>query len=87
MWTFGQKKKKNPQHKSKRKIKKGVKTAFSVLRATYIRGFLVKLKLFILTYSMDKFFTLSKEHQKLVLTSSLSYYTKSNHFLVRTQRT
>ncbi|CAA6810277.1 MAG: Unknown protein, partial [uncultured Sulfurovum sp.] len=33
--------------------------------ATSIRGFLVKLKSFILAYSVDMFFKLSKEHQKL----------------------
>jgi hypothetical protein len=65
--------KKDPDHKAKRKIRKGVETAFSVItakfgkviRATSIRGFLVKLKLFILAYSIDKFFKLSKEHQRL----------------------
>jgi len=65
--------KQDPAHKAKRKIRKGVETAFSVItakfgkviRATSIRGFLVKLKLFILAYSIDKFFMLSKSHQKL----------------------
>jgi hypothetical protein len=60
-------------HRVKRKIRKGVETAFSVItakfgkviRATSIRGFFVKLKLFILAYSIDKFFKLSKEHQQL----------------------
>jgi len=64
---------KDSLHKIKRKIRKGVETAFSVItakfgkviKATSIRGFLVKLKLFILAYSIDKFFKLSKEHQKL----------------------
>ena len=64
----------NPNHKSKRKIRKGVESAFSVItakfgkviRATSIRGFLVKLKLFILAYSIDKFLKLSLTHQKLV---------------------
>ena len=63
----------DPNHKSKRKIRKGVETAFSVItakfgkviRATSIRGFLVKLKLFILAYSIDKFLKLSSTHQKL----------------------
>ncbi|CAA6801080.1 MAG: Transposase, IS4, partial [uncultured Sulfurovum sp.] len=63
----------DPAHKLKRKIRKGVETAFSVItskfgkviKATSIRGFLVKLKLFILAYSVDMFFKLSKEHQKL----------------------
>ena len=65
--------KQDQAHKAKRKIRKGVETAFSVItakfgkviRATSIRGFLVKLKLFILAYSIDKFFMLSKSHQKL----------------------
>ncbi len=65
--------KQDPNHKAKRKIRKGVETAFSVItakfgkviRATSIRGFLVKLKLFILAYSIDKFFMLSNSHQKL----------------------
>jgi hypothetical protein len=60
-------------HKIKRKIRKGVETAFSVItakfgkviKATTIRGFLVKLKLFILAYSINKFFQLSKSHQLL----------------------
>jgi hypothetical protein len=63
----------DPMHKVKRKIRKGVETAFSVItakfgkviRATSIRGFLVKLKLFILAYSIDKFLTLSKSQQIL----------------------
>jgi hypothetical protein len=63
----------NLNHRVKRKIRKGVETAFSVItakfgkviRATSIRGFFVKLKLFILAYSIDKFFKLSKEHQQL----------------------
>jgi len=50
-----------------------VETAFSVItakfgkviKATSIRGFLVKLKLFILAYSIDKFFQLSKSQQLL----------------------
>ena len=65
--------KQDPNHKAKRKIRKGVETAFSVItakfdkviRATSIRGFLVKLKLFILAYSIDKFFMLSNSQQKL----------------------
>ena len=63
----------DPNHKVKRKIRKGVETAFSVItakfgkviRATSIRGFLVKLKLFILAYSIDRFFKLSKSNQSL----------------------
>jgi len=65
--------KEDPTHKIKRKIRKGVETAFSVItakfgkviKATSIRGFLVKLKLFILAYSIDRFFMLSKSQQKL----------------------
>ena len=65
--------KKDLNHKVKRKIRKGVETAFSVItakfgkviKATSIKGFLVKLKLFILAYSIDKFFKLSKDHQLL----------------------
>ena len=61
----------DPNHKVKRKIRKGVETAFSVItakfgkviKATSIKGFLVKLKLFILAYSIDKFFKLSMEKQ------------------------
>jgi hypothetical protein len=63
----------DPLRKMKRKIRKGVETAFSVItakfgkviKATSIRGFLVKLKLFILAYSIDKFFQVSKSQQKL----------------------
>jgi hypothetical protein len=65
--------KQDSEHNTKRKIRKGVETAFSVItakfgkviRATSIRGFLVKLKLFILAYSIDKFFKLSTVHQQL----------------------
>ena len=64
---------KDPNHKIKRKLRKGVETAFSVItakfgkfiRATSIHGFLVKLKLFILAYSINKFLKLSSSHQKL----------------------
>lgn len=63
----------DPNHKVKRKIRKGVETAFSVItakfgkviKATSIRGFLVKLKLFILAYSIDRFFKLSHSSQSL----------------------
>ena len=63
----------HPLYKVKRKIRKGVETAFSVITAkfgkvikvTSIWGFLVKLKLFILTYSIDKFLQLSKSQQLL----------------------
>lgn len=64
----------DPNHKVKRKIRKGVETAFSVItakfgkmiRATSIKGFLVKLKLFILAYSIDKFLKLSSGNQTLL---------------------
>lgn len=36
-----------------------------IIRATSIRGFLVKLKLFILAYNIDESFMLSKTQQKL----------------------
>jgi len=60
-------------HKIKRKIRKGVETAFSVitakfgkvLKATSIGGFLTKLKLFLLAYSIDMFFKLSDDHKNL----------------------
>jgi hypothetical protein len=53
--------KSDPNHKVKRKIRKGIETAFSVItakfgkviKATSIRGFLVKLKLFILAYNLS----------------------------------
>ncbi len=55
--------KKNNDYLIKRKIRKGVETAFSVItskfgkviKATSIGGFLVKLKLFITAYSIDMF--------------------------------
>jgi len=55
------------EHKIKRKIRKGVETTFSVItakfgktiKATSISGFLVKLKLFILAYSIDRFIKVS----------------------------
>jgi hypothetical protein len=54
--------KQDPYHRVKQKIRKGVETVFSVItskfgkviKATSIRGFLVKLKLFILAYSIDR---------------------------------
>jgi len=58
----------------KRKIRKGVETAFSmitakfgkVIKATSIGGFLTKLKLFLTAYSIDCFLKLGEEKQKLV---------------------
>jgi len=60
-------------HRVKRKIRKGVETAFSVItskfgkviKATSIRAFLVKLKLFLLAYSIDRFFKLPLAFQEL----------------------
>ena len=57
----------------KRKIRKGVETAFSmitakfgkVIKATSIGGFLMKLKLFLTVYSIDCFLKLSEDKQKL----------------------
>lgn len=57
----------------KRKIRKGVETAFSmitakfgkVIKATSIGGFLTKLKLFLTAYSIDCFLKLSEDKQKL----------------------
>ena len=65
--------KSDPNYASKRKIRKGVETAFSVItakfgkviKATSIKGFLVKLKLYILAYSIDRFLKLSKQNQLL----------------------
>ncbi len=60
---------------TKRRIRKGVETAFSmitakfgkVIKATSIGGFLTKLKLFLTAYSIDCFLKLSQDKQKLVL--------------------
>lgn len=57
----------------KRKIRKGVETAFSVItskfgkviKATSIKGFLIKLKLFITAYSIDMFLKLDESKQRL----------------------
>ena len=59
----------------KRRIRKGVETAFSmitakfgkVIKATSIGGFLTKLKLFLTAYSIDCFLKLSENNQKLLL--------------------
>ena len=59
----------------KRKIRKGVETAFSmitakfgkVIKATSIGGFLTKLKLFLVAYSIDCFLKLDEEKQRLLL--------------------
>ena len=65
--------KKDPDYFVKRRIRKGVETAFSVItakfgkviKATSIGGFLIKLKLFITAYNIDMFFKLSSDKQKL----------------------
>lgn len=58
----------------KRKIRKSVETAFSiitakfgkVIKATSIKGFITKLKLFLVSYSIDCFLKLSEDKQKLI---------------------
>jgi len=65
---------KDSRYAIKRKIRKGVETAFSmitakfgkVIKATSIGGFLTKLKLFILAYSIDCFLKLNKQKQYLL---------------------
>ena len=65
--------KKKPFHNIKREIRKGVEIAVSVITAkfgkviktTTIECFLIKLKLFILTYSIDRFFKLHSSLQNL----------------------
>jgi hypothetical protein len=67
--------KKDKDYFMKRKIRKGVETAFSVItakfgkviKATSIGGFLTKLKLFLTAYSIDCFLKLGKDKQMLVL--------------------
>ena len=59
----------------KLKIRKGVETAFSmitakfgkVIKATSIGGFLTKLKLFLVAYSIDCFLKLDEEKQMLLI--------------------
>ena len=66
--------KKDNEYLIKRKIRKSIETAFSiitgkfgkVIKATSIGGFLTKLKLFILTYSFDCFLKLDKDKQNLL---------------------
>ena len=66
--------KKDNEYLIKRKIRKIIETAFSiitgkfgkVIKATSIGGFLIKLKLFILTYSFDCFLKLDKDKQNLL---------------------
>jgi len=58
----------------KRKLRKSIETAFSmitakfgkVIKATSINGFLTKLKLFIAAYSIDCFFKLPIAKQQLI---------------------
>ncbi len=62
----------------KRKLRKQIETAFSiitakfgkVIKATSIKGFLTKLKLFIVAYSIDCFFKLPEEKQSLLFASA-----------------
>jgi len=57
----------------KRKIRKSVETAFSmitakfgkVIKATSMKGFITKLKLFLVSYSIDCFLKLDEDKQKL----------------------
>jgi len=66
--------KKDKEYSVKRKIRKGIETAFSVItekfgkhiRATSLKGFFTKLKLSILSYSFDCFFKLSDKHKNLL---------------------
>ena len=70
---YRQNMKTDPDYYAKRRIRKGVETAFSVItakfgkviKATSIGGFLIKLKLFIVAYSIDMFFKLDRSKQKL----------------------
>jgi len=63
--------KRDDSYKLKKRIRKGIETAFSVItskfgkviKATSIDGFLVKLKLFLLSYSIDKFLQLPSSFQ------------------------
>ena len=58
---------------TKRKIRKSVETAFSmitakfgkVIKATSMKGFITKLKLFLVSYSIDCFLKLDEDKQKL----------------------
>lgn len=62
------------EEQQKGRIRKGVETAFSVItskfgkviKATTLGGFLTKLKLFIIAYSIDCFLKLSDDNQKLL---------------------
>ncbi len=62
------------EHGIKRKLRKSIETAFSmitakfgkVIKATSINGFLTKLKLFIAAYSIDCFFKLPTHKQQLL---------------------
>ena len=70
---YRQNMKKDSDYFIKRKIRKGVETAFSVItskfgkviKATSIGGFLIKLKLFITAYSIDMFLKLDESKQRL----------------------
>jgi hypothetical protein len=66
--------KKDKEYLIKRKIRKEIETAFSiitskfgkVIKATSIKGFLIKLKLFILSYSINCFLKLNDNHKNLL---------------------
>ena len=63
----------------KRKLRKSIETAFSmitakfgkVIKATSINGFLTKLKLFIAAYSIDCFFKLPIAKQQLIFSYAI----------------
>jgi hypothetical protein len=67
--------KKDKEYLLKRKIRKGIETAFSVItskfgkaiKATSLKGFLTKLKLFIFSYSFDCFLKLDTKKQNLLI--------------------
>jgi len=66
--------KKDNEYLAKRKIRKGIETAFSVItekfgkhiKATSLKGFFVKLKLFLLWYSLNCFFKLDDQYKNLL---------------------
>jgi hypothetical protein len=66
--------KKDKEYFLKRKIRKGVETAFSVItskfgkviKAISLKGFFTKLKLFIFSYSFDCFLKLDYKQQNLL---------------------
>ena len=66
--------KKDTEYLIKRKIRKGIETAFSVItekfgkhiKATSLKGFFIKLKLSILSYSFDCFLKLNDKQKNLL---------------------